>query len=86
MHELLPHLTQVAREARIAASITYAHIAIHVRKSDGRRGVAESTVHRFENARGWPENPDAMVEAYALATGQPVAEFWQRAAERLSRD
>jgi hypothetical protein len=79
MTDLLPHLANVARQARVDAGLTYAHVAVHVRKRDGRSGVSESTVARFEYAAlieckdpgraRWPENPDAMLSAYAIALG-----------------
>jgi hypothetical protein len=83
MHELLPHLAQVAREARLAAAVTYAHVAVHVRKSDGTTGVSESTLSRFERARHWPENPDALLHAYAVALGVSERELWARALEAM---
>jgi hypothetical protein len=83
MHELLPHLAQAAREARLAAALTYAHVAVHVRKSDGSTGVSESTLSRFERARHWPENPDEIVHAYSVALGVPVRELWARALDGL---
>jgi hypothetical protein len=75
MTDLLPHLANAARQARVDAGLTYAHVAVHVRKRDGRSGVSESTVARFEYSgtgpeRGsWPEDPDAMLAAYATALG-----------------
>jgi hypothetical protein len=81
--DLLPHLVQVARKARLDAKLTYAHIAVHVQKGDGRTGVAESTVLRFENGRAWPANPDAMIRAYAAAIGCGVGELWAEAARGL---
>jgi transcriptional regulator with XRE-family HTH domain len=83
MHELLPHLAQAAREARLAAALTYAHVAVHVRKSDGSVGVSESTLSRFERAKHWPENPDVLLAAYATALGVPVRELWARALDGL---
>jgi hypothetical protein len=81
MHELLPYLAAVAREARLAAGVTYAHVAVHVLKN-GRAGVSESTLVRFEHAQHWPENPDAIVAAYATAVDCAPYELWQRAVER----
>jgi len=86
MHELvptlLPHLARAAREARVAAGLTYAHVAVHVVKRDGREGVSGSTVARFEYGRTWPENPDAMIRGYQLALGldRPCS-IWQAAIE-----
>ena len=66
-HALLPHLARAAREAREAAGFKPGEIAVHVRKRNGKMTVADSTISRFENAHHWPENPDAMVRAYAKA-------------------
>jgi transcriptional regulator with XRE-family HTH domain len=82
MHELLPHLASVARDARIAAGLTYAHIAVHVRKRAGGFGVSESTVARFEYGKHWPENPDAMLAAYATALDTHPATLWRQAVDR----
>lgn len=76
---LLPYLATTAREARVAAGLTYAHIAVHVLKRNGRAGVSDSTVARFEYGRHWPENPDAMVAAYAAALGVEAHELWASA-------
>ena len=89
VHELLPFLAYEARDARLAAQLTYAHIAVRVPKRDGRLGVSESTIARFELARHWPENPDATLKAYADATGRTACEMWDaaiRAFCRKSRD
>jgi transcriptional regulator with XRE-family HTH domain len=79
VHDLLPSLAQVARELRMAAGLTYAHVAVHVRKRDGRSGVSESTVARFEYGQAWPENPDAMVAGYAHALDVEPASIWHAA-------
>jgi hypothetical protein len=63
----------------MAAGLTYAHVAVHVRKRDGRSGVSESTVARFEYGQAWPENPDAMVAGYAQALDVEPASIWQAA-------
>jgi hypothetical protein len=82
MHELLlPFIAHEARNVRVLAGLSYAHIAIRVLKRDGRRGVSESTISRFEAGQHWPENPDAVVVAYADATGLPPWELWAAAAE-----
>lgn len=80
---LLVYLAASAREARVAAGLTYAHVAVHVVKGSGRVGVSESTIARFEYAEHWPENPDAVVAAYAEAIGMPPAELWARAVDAL---
>jgi transcriptional regulator with XRE-family HTH domain len=82
MRELLPHLAAVTREARIAAGLTYAHIAVHVRKRDGRLGVSESTVARFEYGKQWPENPDAMLDAYGAALDVHPVTLWRSAIDK----
>jgi hypothetical protein len=82
MHELLPHLVAVLRDARTTAALTYAHVAVRVRKSDGRLGVSESTISRFERGHHWPTDPDAFVVGYAEAVGTPPFELWRAAVER----
>lgn len=82
--DLLPHLVRVARKARLDAKLNYAQIAVHVQKTDGRTGVAESTVLRFERGRGWPADPGAMVRAYATAIGCDAVWLWVEAARTLA--
>lgn len=84
MQELLPHLVAVLREARLTAELTFAHVAVRVRKKDGRVGVSESSISRFEQGTHWPANPDAFVGGYAEATGVPACELWRAAAERCT--
>jgi hypothetical protein len=76
---LLPHLAKVAKDARITAGLTYAHIAVHVQKRNGREGVSDSTVARFEYGKTWPENPDAMLAAYGAACDLDPRELWHTA-------
>lgn len=82
--ELLPHLANAAKEARIAAGLTYAHIAVHVQKRNGREGVSDSTVARFEYGKTWPENPDAMLAAYAAACDVDPRDLWHTAVAAAS--
>jgi Helix-turn-helix domain len=83
LHELLlPHLVVVLRDARLAASLTFAHVAVGVRKPDGRVGVSESTISRFERGTHWPSDPDAVVSGYATALGTCPCELWLAAAQR----
>jgi transcriptional regulator with XRE-family HTH domain len=82
---LLPHLANAAREARVAAGLTYAHIAVHVRKDEDRVGVSDSTVARFEYGQHWPINPDAMIAAYARALGVAEQEIWGTAVDAAKR-
>lgn len=85
MHELLlPHLVDVLKTARMGAALTYAHIAVRVRKGDGRVGVSESTISRFEKGTHWPSDPDAFVVAYADALEVEPVELWAAATARLS--
>jgi hypothetical protein len=85
VHELLlPHLVDVLKTARAGAALTYAHIAVRVRKADGRVGVSESTISRFEKGTHWPSDPDAFVVAYAEALEVKPGELWTAAAARLS--
>jgi hypothetical protein len=86
MAELLPHLAASAREARVAAALTYAHVAVHVAKRSGRTGVSESTIARFEYGGHWPENPDAIVSAYAEALDMRAGELWARAVDALRHE
>lgn len=44
-------------------------------------GRSESTVSRFEKAVGWPERPDAMIDAYADDLDINPIEIWSRALE-----
>lgn len=76
---LLPHLATAAKEARVAAGMTYAHVAVHVKKRNGREGVSDSTVARFEFGKTWPENPDAMLAAYGAACDLDPRELWHTA-------
>jgi hypothetical protein len=85
VHELLlPHLVDVLKTARMGAALTYAHIAVRVRKGDGRVGVSESTISRFEKGTHWPSDPDAFVVAYADALEVEPVELWAAATARLS--
>jgi helix-turn-helix protein len=85
VHELLlPHLVDVLKTARVGAALTYAHIAVRVRKADGRVGVSESTISRFEKGTHWPSDPDAFVVAYADALEVEPVELWAAATARLS--
>lgn len=81
MPELLPHLANAAKVARVAAGLTYAHVAVHVVKRNGREGVSDSTVARFEYGKVWPENPDAMLAAYATACGCSSLDLWRSATD-----
>lgn len=85
MQHLLPHIAAEVREARVDAGLSFAHVAVHVRKPSGRFGVSESTLLRFERARTWPEDPDAIVEAYATALHVEPRHLWQRAVTRWKR-
>jgi hypothetical protein len=79
--QLLPHLAAAARQVRVEAQGTYGQIGVYVRKRNGRTGVADSTISRFERGVRWPEDPDAMLRAYATAAGVSVIELWRRAVE-----
>lgn len=86
MHTLLPHLAASAREARLAAGLTYSHIAVHVRKrGSARPGVSDSTIARFEYGQHWPVDPDAMIAAYARALGIAEQEIWGTAVDAAKR-
>jgi hypothetical protein len=85
VHELLlPHLVDVLKTARAGAALTFAHVAVRVRKADGRVGVSESTISRFEKGTHWPSDPDAFVVAYAEALEVEPGELWSAAVEALA--
>jgi hypothetical protein len=50
-----------------------------VRKRGGGEGVSDSTVSRFERGRYWPEDADAMVQAYGQAVDCHPFEIYSRA-------
>ena len=84
-HELLPSIAATCREYRQLTGLTYAHVAVHVARKRGtgiKYGVSESTLARFELARHWPEDPEAVVKAYAEATGIPALDLWDVALTR----
>jgi hypothetical protein len=84
MHELLPHLAAVVKEARLAAGLSYVHVAARVYKRNGRQGVSESTLIRFEQAKHWPEDADAIVCAYAAAVECAPEQLWEKAIAHAS--
>jgi len=67
--DMLPLLANAARTSRLEAGATTDEIA-HEALSD------PATIRRFERARAWPRNPDAIVTAYARRTGRPARELW----------
>jgi hypothetical protein len=73
-NEMLPWLAQAARELRKAQSRKTVNIASSLDKS-------ESTVSRFENAKGWPERPDEMIGAYADDLDMEAIDIWSHAVE-----
>jgi hypothetical protein len=75
----LPYLAQAAREARLDVGLKYTHISHLVLKRGGKAGVSESTLARFEHAEHWPEDPDAMINAYCQAIDCHPYELWARA-------
>jgi hypothetical protein len=85
VQHLLPHIAAEVREARAKAGLSFAHVAVHVRKHDGKHGVSEATLSRFERARHWPENPDAIVQGYAHALGVEPRHLWTRAVTRWAK-
>lgn len=78
-HGMLSCLSETLRRARLFGGLSYAHVAIHVVRSGRRRGISESTLSRFETAHAWPEDPDAIVNAYATALNCSSRELWERA-------
>lgn len=82
---LLPHLARVARQARKDAGVPRAPICARVvHHRTGRVGVADSTLARFEYAHHWPEDPDAVMVAYAEELGIDVCLLWDRAVQLAS--
>lgn len=73
---MLDALAAVAREARIAAERTQLDIATAA-------GTDHTVISRFEGARNWPLNPDAIVSAYESECGLEPGVLWKLAAERL---
>jgi len=43
-------------------------------------GVSASTIHKFERGRTWPQRVEAIVHAYAVASGEEARELWKDAA------
>jgi hypothetical protein len=83
---LLPYLARVTREARVNAGRKRAHIAVYVVKRGGGEGVADSTISRFEHGHYWPEDVDAMVQAYARAVGCHPFDLYSRALQAWADD
>lgn len=74
MRGLLEKLAAVCRETRRESGRTQIEIATAV-------GVGHVTVSRFERAVRWPREIEALVEAYADASGVTARELWLRAIE-----
>ena len=70
------------RHEREQRGLPRSHVAAEV-EHRGRRGVSESTVARLELAKYWPENPDAMVNAYAHVLDISPCQLWERAVRDL---
>lgn len=74
MGGILVGLAASCRAARHGADRTQLDIATVA-------GVGHATISRFENAGGWPLDPDRIVEAYASECGVEARELWRRAIE-----
>jgi hypothetical protein len=72
--EMLPWLAQAAKALRRAGGRKTVNIGSSL-------GMSESTISRFENAKGWPERPDQMVAAYADDLDVDAIDIWARALE-----
>lgn len=72
---LLPWIAAAVRAAREEADRKQVHIA-------AERGMTEESIRKFEQARRWPRDPDAMVHAYAQDLDVPELELWKDAIRR----
>lgn len=72
---LLPWIAAAARDARIDARRKQVHIA-------AERGMTEESIRKFEQAKRWPRDPDAMVNAYASDLDLDPLDLWAEAVER----
>jgi hypothetical protein len=72
---LLPLLATVARRARAGAGASTTEVALAAH-------VDPSTVRRFETARAWPRDPDALIGAYARITRRKPRELWREAVDQ----
>ena len=61
-------------------------MAVRIEKRNGKFGVSDSTVARFERGEHWPEDPDATLAAYAEVAGITRSELWHRACEHLAQN
>jgi hypothetical protein len=77
-NRMLPQLAKTARCARKNAGATTHEIAHDAH-------VDPSTVRRFERARAWPSDPDALITAYARHTNRKPKEIWRDALDRWNR-
>jgi hypothetical protein len=77
--DLLPHLSRVVATARRAASCPRIRVAARVQRTGGHYGVSDSALARFETGKVWPQNPDAVIRAYAEALDLDPDHFWAEA-------
>jgi hypothetical protein len=84
--DFLPYLAAAAAACRESAGRKHTHVAVFVRKRNGAEGVSDSTVSRFELGRHWPEDADAMVQAYGRATGCHPFDLYARALRAWADD
>jgi ribosome-binding protein aMBF1 (putative translation factor) len=64
------------RSGREARELSYAQVA-------ARAGVSEGVVRSFEQAKGWPREPDALIEAYARLFGMRESAVWRESASLI---
>ena len=68
----MQRLAEVSRKARLEAARTQLDIATVA-------GVSHVAISRFERAEGWPDEIEAIIEAYASECGLEARELWLRA-------
>lgn len=74
---MLAALASVASTARRQAAVRRHEIAVAA-------GVYPSTIDRFEQAKAWPRDPEALICAYAKLTSRAARDLWCDAAEALA--
>jgi hypothetical protein len=71
---MLYWLAQAAKQAREAAERKQVHVAASADRD-------QSSIYRFEQARTWPRDPDAIIGAYADDLDVDPVEIWATAVE-----
>lgn len=75
MDTMLHWLAAAARDAREAQGRKQVHVAASL-------GLNQETIGRFERARTWPRDPDAIIAAYADDLGIEPIDLWEDALRR----